>query len=326
MTDPDPSRSADLAGLVGRFSGAVTGRVVGAIDPDIVLDQIDVNALLDRVDVDRLLERVDVDRLLDRVDIDRLLERADVDALVRRSGVPDIVAESTGRFAGTALDTARRQLVVVDVLVARVVDSLLRRRRSAWGQSPSSLGTAEPVVSRDGRLDVTGRYAGPVTRLAAAAADVWLLATSGTLALAGLDFLSRTLFDAAITVDLSTQPWWLALAALGGFAYVFLSLEVAGRTPGMTLVGLRVVRRDGAPLGAWGSLVRTMMLPVSAILLGLGYLLAVVHPDRRALHDLVAGSSVVHDWTPRRVELPPAVSASMVDGSGPRSLVEPPPR
>ncbi|GEP37481.1 hypothetical protein NPS01_11440 [Nocardioides psychrotolerans] len=317
MTDPDPSRTADLTGLFGRFSGAVTGRVVGAIDPDLVLDQVDVNALLDRVDVDRLL---------DRVDIDRLLERADIDALVRRSGVPDIVAESTGRFAGTALDTARRQLVVVDVLVARVIDSLLRRRRSAWGQSPSSLGATAPVVSRDGRLDVTGRYAGPVTRLAAAAADVWLLATSGTLALAGLDFLSRTLFDTAITVDLSTQPWWLALAALGGFGYVFLSLEVAGRTPGMTLVGLRVVRRDGAPLGAWGSLVRTAMLPVSGALLGLGYALALVHPDRRALHDLVAGSAVVHDWTPRRVELPPAVSASIIEGSGPKSLAEPLPR
>lgn len=291
----------------------MTGRVVGAIDPDVVLDQIDVNALLDRVDLDRLLARVDVDALLDRVDVDRLLSRADVDALVRRSGVPDIVAESTGRFAGTALDTARRQLVVVDVLVARVVDSLLRRHRSAWSQAPASFASATPVVSRDGRLDVTGRYAGPATRLAAAAADVWLLASSGTLALAGLDFLSRTLFDTPVTVDLPTQPWWVLVAALGGFAYVFLSLEVAGRTPGMTLVGLRVVRRDGTPLGAWGSLVRTALMPVSALLLGLGYALALVHPDRRALHDVLAGSSVVHDWDPRRVELPPAVSASMLE-------------
>lgn len=153
MSDLSESRKQEK-GLFGRVTGAVTGRVVETIDPDVLLEHVDLNALLervevnqllDRIDVDRLLDRVDVDRLLDRVGIDRLLGRVDIDvllagvdlnqllstvdleSLVRRSGIPAIVAESTGTMAGSALDVARRQMVGLDFMIDRVVDRLLRR-------------------------------------------------------------------------------------------------------------------------------------------------------------------------------------------------------
>lgn len=166
-----PRHTSKSKGPLGRLAGAVTGRVVEVIDPDSVVDQIDVDHLLDRVDVDAVLARVDVNRLLDRVDINALLARVDVNALldrvdvnrimarvdaeailesvdleaaVRRAGVPEIVAESTGRVAGSALDLARRQVVGLDVIVDRVINRVLRR-------DPADQPTAPPaLVMRNG--------------------------------------------------------------------------------------------------------------------------------------------------------------------------------
>lgn len=295
---------------LGRITGAVTDKVVEAIDPDTVLDQIDVNALLDRIDVDRFLDRVDIDRLLDRVDIDRLLDRVDAAALVQRSGVPEIVAESTGRFAGSALDIGRRQLVAVDLLTAHAVDALFRRRGRGWAHAPARLRPEAARFSRDGRLDVSGRYAGWLTRLVASIADAWFFVVGGTLLLAGADFLARKTFGRGTEVDLSS-PGWIVAIVLVGFGYVFLSLEVAGRTPGDALVGLRVVAWDGSRLGAKAAFGRTLLLPLTTLTV-VGPLGAVFQQDRRALHDRMTRSAVVHDWAPRPVLISRSIAASLV--------------
>ena len=308
MTEHQPRRG------LGRITDAVTHRVVGAIDPDTVLDHIDVNALLDRVDVNALLDRVDVERLLDRVDVDRLLARSDIEALVRRSGIPEIVTESTGRFAGSALDTGRRQLVVVDVLTGRAVDALFRRRTSGWAHNPPLLRPSAPRFGRDGRLDLSGRYAGWLTRLVASVADGWFVVTGITLLLAGADFLARRTFGHGAAVDLSS-PGWIAAAVLVAFGYVFLSLEVAGRTPGAALVGLRVVAWDGSRLGARAAFLRTLLLPLSTLTV-IGPLGAVLQHDRRALHDRRTRSAVVHDWAPRPVAVSRSIAASLVRVGG----------
>jgi hypothetical protein len=127
-------------------------RLLDRIIIDRLLDRVDINRLLDRVDVDDLLERIDVDRLMDRIDVNRLVGRVDLDAVlqtvdleaaVRRSGVPDIVAESTGRFAGSALDLARRQIVGLDVVVDQIVNRLLRRDSATQPVGPAALMTGE---------------------------------------------------------------------------------------------------------------------------------------------------------------------------------------
>lgn len=169
-------RTSRSKGRLSRLAGAVTGRVVETIDPDAVIDQVDVDHVLERVDIDKLLDRVDVDKVLDRVDVNTLLDRVDVNALldrvdlnrvldrvdvnrimarvdvdamletvdleaaIRRAGVPEIVAESTGRVAGSALDLARRQIVGLDVIVDRVVNRLLRR-------DPADQPTAPPALA-----------------------------------------------------------------------------------------------------------------------------------------------------------------------------------
>lgn len=334
---------------MSRLAGAVTGRVLDTIDPDqvvdridvehvvgrvdvnrllervdvnAVLDRVDVNRLLDRVDLDRLLDRVDVDRLLDRVDPDRLLDRVDpdrlvgrvdmeallkrvdVEALVRRGGLPEIVAESTGRVAGSTLDLARRQLVGLDAIAARLVSRLLKRDPGEPG--PPVLVRHAAASSR--RLGVTGHYAGPVSRAAAALSDLGILVALFTAAVAGVDLLGRVVIGISPSGSRSGLVW-IVTYALWSFLYVFASLTIAGRTPGKGMVGLRVVAADGSTLPARKALLRTLAMPFSGLLFGLGLTGIVFGRHHRALHDLVAGTAVVYDWGERPAELPGPLSA-----------------
>lgn len=87
-------------------------------------------------------------------------------------------------------------------------------------------------------------------------------------------------------------------------AVAFLNFIVvaglSGRTVGKWLAGLRIERRDGEPLSFVRALVRHLVgYPVTALTLGLGFLLAAFNSRGRALHDLLAGTVVVRSRAPR---------------------------
>ena len=92
---------------------------------------------------------------------------------------------------------------------------------------------------------------------------------------------------------------------LGGLAAVYFAYPVAvgGRTLGMALVGLEVVTTDGQHVGAGRALLRTICIPLSLILLGIGALMILLDRRRRALHDLIAGTAVVYAWNARAARL-----------------------
>jgi uncharacterized RDD family membrane protein YckC len=75
-------------------------------------------------------------------------------------------------------------------------------------------------------------------------------------------------------------------------AYATVLHTVAGQTVGKSLVGVRVVGMDGALLTAGPSLLRYLACYISAIPLGFGFIMAGLRRDKRALHDLIAGSRV----------------------------------
>jgi uncharacterized RDD family membrane protein YckC len=76
-------------------------------------------------------------------------------------------------------------------------------------------------------------------------------------------------------------------------AYFVLAHGTGGQTPGKMLLGVRVVARSGDPVGYARALGRYLAAWLSALPLGLGFLLAACRADRRALHDLLAGTRVV---------------------------------
>lgn len=280
-----------------RVTGEVSSRVVSAIDPDVVLDEIDVDALLDRVDVDRLLAHVDLE------------------AIIRRSGVPEIVAESTGAIGARGLDLLRRQLVALDVLIDKVTDTLLRRDFSSEPAGPARLvADARRDETRSGRRSVSGHYAGPVARAAALALDTGIVLATFTVGAAGIEFLARVFLG----VDLSTSAGSpIALLAIATWAWIYsLSCHtIAGRTVGKAVVGVRVVTRAGHPLTAPRAFWRTLAFPLSWVG-GLGFLLALIHREHLALHDLLAGTTSVYDWGERPAELSAPLTAFLERTTG----------
>jgi uncharacterized RDD family membrane protein YckC len=80
-----------------------------------------------------------------------------------------------------------------------------------------------------------------------------------------------------------------AVWAFVHFAYCWAA---SGRTAGMALFGVRVVTDDSTDARGRRAVVRTLALPLSLLLLGLGN-------RRRALHDVIAGTAVIYSWDAR---------------------------
>lgn len=75
---------------------------------------------------------------------------------------------------------------------------------------------------------------------------------------------------------------------------------LTGRTIGKWATGLRIERIDGgAPGIGLASLRHFVGYPLSFLTLGLGFLLAAVTTQGRALHDLIAGTIVVREGPSR---------------------------
>ncbi len=155
---------------------------------------------------------------------------------------------------------------------------------SGWAAPPWSHSTAEsPSTADDGATAL--RPAGFWLRAGALVVDAgawWLLlrlGDLGTAVLARWELVARA-FD---------YTYGLVVPA----AYVVLMHGTSGRTLGKMLVGARVVDVSGEPIGYPRALARYLAWFLSALPLLLGFVLAAARPDRRALHDLIAGTRVV---------------------------------
>jgi uncharacterized RDD family membrane protein YckC len=230
--------------------------------------------------------------------MDAVVARVDVQAIVQRSGIPDVVADSTRSMAASMIDLGRRQLVGLDVIVERLIFRILRRGIDQLIRGPAALtGGGAPRGSET----VSGNYAGAFSRAVSGVVDIGVIIGLYTLGVAGLDVLTRVLFG----VDLGRGgPWGVVALALWAFLYIFIGLLITGRTIGKAVTGLRVIRADGTAPTARVVLVRTLALPLSLVLFGIGLLLIPVRRDHRALHDLIAGTAVVYDWGDRTAEMP----------------------
>ena len=325
-------------GFLSRLASQATGAVVDIVDPEKIVEQIDVNALMERVDINELLDRVDVNELMERVDINELLSRVDVDELMDRvdvntlldrvdvnhlmdridvnhlmdrvdvkkltdrAGIPDIVAESTGALAGSAMDVVRRQIVSLDQIVGRFTYQLT-------GRDPQTRPVAPPLlegkggIAKDGRGQVTGHYAGPVSRLAAFVLDsvfVWL---AFILFVFGLDVVVNLVFGVDISVTWQQTVLGVFLFVSWAFLYFWVGFALAGKTFGMGVVGIGVLNRQGTTIPGKNAFIRTLVFPFSFLVFGLGFLGIFTSPTRRAMHDAAAGTVVVYDWGDRPAEM-----------------------
>jgi uncharacterized RDD family membrane protein YckC len=69
----------------------------------------------------------------------------------------------------------------------------------------------------------------------------------------------------------------------------------SGRAPGMAVIGLRVVGRDGGRLSSRRAFWRAVL---STVTLGLGVVVVLFSKRNKSLYDMLCGSSVVYAWRP----------------------------
>ena len=148
---------------------------------------------------------------------------------------------------------------------------------------PPSAPAAPPVVAP---LPVgTPRPAGFWVRAAAVLIDVVLV------------MVAEVLFGFALWAVPDDR---LAYAASRAFRFLaspcyFVFLHWArGQTFGKIVFRVRVVTLAGGPLPFGISVLRHLGSWISAAILGVGYLVAAFRADKRALHDLIAGTRVEH--------------------------------
>ena len=137
-----------------------------------------------------------------------------------------------------------------------------------------------------------GPYAGVVSRGTAFVLDavIVLVLTAGGLVAAGVVGLVVSGAWPRVVADISA-PLLLYLPPLLLALYNTAFWAVAGRTPGMALLGLRVGRANGQALGAGRALLRALTLMIVTV----GALWSLVDARRQGLHDKVAGTVVRYE-------------------------------
>ena len=74
---------------------------------------------------------------------------------------------------------------------------------------------------------------------------------------------------------------------------------LTGKSLGKWTTGLRLEQTDGSLPGIGRALLRHFVgYPISFLVFGIGFLIAIVNPTGRALHDLIAGTVVVREYAP----------------------------
>jgi uncharacterized RDD family membrane protein YckC len=147
-----------------------------------------------------------------------------------------------------------------------------------------------------------GHYAGAVSRLVAFGADVGASWGLFTLGAAALGFTIQLVSGTKLSLS-DHQVASLVAAAVWEFVYFAYQWTLSGKTIGMAVLGIQVVRTDGTPIGARQAIVRTVTFPLSIIVFGLGFLGILTNRDRHAWHDRFAGTAVVYSWDARAARL-----------------------
>ena len=145
---------------------------------------------------------------------------------------------------------------------------------------------------------LAGHYAGFASRFVAYVADLGVSSGVFMLALAAVSFAASLVTGDSI--HWSKSNVWVAVAfGIWEFIYYAYSWAANGKTVGMALLGIQVVGADGGEAGGMRAVARTMAFPLSFLLFGLGFVGIVLGRDRRALHDVIAGTAVVYTWDAR---------------------------
>jgi uncharacterized RDD family membrane protein YckC len=118
------------------------------------------------------------------------------------------------------------------------------------------------------------------------------------LLISGSEFHWDALFGIKEMASFRAQIIEAAFEFVIFFVYYSYFHFKTGQTLGKKCVGIKVVRLDGQALSLKQSIGRTAGYLLSYLTLGAGYLMAAIHPDKFALHDLICKTHVIYKKEP----------------------------
>jgi uncharacterized RDD family membrane protein YckC len=192
---------------------------------------------------------------------------------------------------------------------------LLGRNLSEQPLGPPALVPTEKEdrpVTASSRTKISGYYAGPVSRLLAYLIDSFLVFTGAGVISAALVGSINLVVACELEWDWRAGVLGILAFALWSFAYLWVGVAISGRTVGMSVVGIKVVGKEGRPVSPGHAAIRALLLPFSVISV-IGVLGAVFDARQRTFHDLAAKTAVVYDWGDRPAELPTPLSQWLSD-------------
>jgi uncharacterized RDD family membrane protein YckC len=96
-----------------------------------------------------------------------------------------------------------------------------------------------------------------------------------------------------LSLMIDDQSSLIGINFLISFAYTVGFTAAEGATPGKMAVGCKIVAEDGSDLSIGRAIGRFFANILNAFTLGFGYLLIAFTPEKRGIHDYVAGTVVV---------------------------------
>jgi uncharacterized RDD family membrane protein YckC len=169
--------------------------------------------------------------------------------------------------------------------------------------SDSPVFDEEPIASADEDVDAAISLTPPPAepsplerparvgeRAQAAAVDAGILCVLGALV---VYFTGRTARVDVLSLTV-TWPWLASYLAFLGLFYAGYFTGTSGQTPGKMVTGLRVVDTRGRPPGYLRAAGRAAVAALGTALAGLGLIPMALDPARRAFHDRLLQTRVVH--------------------------------
>jgi uncharacterized RDD family membrane protein YckC len=257
------------------------------------LESAAVQRALGRV-LEREAEEGAVQRLLDSPALERTLAEALESELVDRLWEQMLASDLAQKLVERIAEAPEVRSAIAMQGVGLVEDLGRQIGRVAARLDDAAERVARAFLRRPRRTEPTER-AGVVSRALALVFDGALL----NLVFVAVTALITFVVSAAFGADGAPAP----VIALGGVAWALASgsylvffWTLAGQTPGMRLLGIRLDRGDGVrQLGFRQAMRRLAGVVISIAALGLGFLAILVSDRRQGWHDRLARTEVVRD-------------------------------
>jgi uncharacterized RDD family membrane protein YckC len=226
-------------------------------------------------DIARIVKQVLESEAADQVWAEVLASRQAQMLVERIAGAPELRAAIAAQSAGLVTD--------IGVKLTRLTEAL-----------DDAMERMVRPKTQDSEID----QAGLATRLVAAGIDLGLLFLLYSLASTFVASVIPFAFGGQLTLVGAIVLGVIAFLVAGGILSAFWAL--AGQTPGMHFLSIRLIH-DGSPdISARTAIRRVGALLVSVIPFGLGFLAILRDPQRRAWHDRMTGTEVVYESVDRR--------------------------